>query len=340
MELAHLLDLAGAHASARALQVALKLGLFEALADGPIEAAELARRLGAVARETELLANALVALGVLNKSAGHFALSPAARRFLLRSSPRYAGGMIEFDEFIFPLFTRLEECVRQGAPARRPDMFQNDPEETRRFILAMDSLVRARGDAEYLAEHLELAGVNTIADIGGGPATYMLALLARYPALRAAILDLPASLQVARQLLTVQPAEVRQRLELVEFDYRRDELPAAVDAIFLSNIVHGEDEAVNRALMARCFRGLAPGGRVIIKDHVMSEDLLEPAAGALFSLYLMLATRGRDYSFKEIEAWVRQAGFGKLEWRRLPAPPFNSSLILAWKDGNRMPVAN
>jgi SAM-dependent methyltransferase len=340
MDLEHLLDLAGGHTGARALQAALKLGLFEALADGPMQAAALARRMGTAQRETELLANALAALGVLSKSAGHFTLSPAARRFLLASSPNYAGGMVEFEEFIFPLFTRLEECVRQGAPARPADMFQNDPDETRRFMIAMDSLVRARGDADYLAEHLELAGVDTIADIGGGPATYMLALLARHPSLRAAILDLPASLKVTRQLIAAQPVPLRQRLELVEFDYRRDELPAAVDAIFLSNIVHGEDEAVNRALMARCFRGLRPGGRAIIKDHVMSEDLLEPAAGALFSLYLILATRGRDYSFKEIAGWLHEAGFEELQWRRLPAPPFNSSLILARKDGKQMPVVN
>lgn len=334
MDLARLIDLAGGHAPARALQVALKLGLFEALADGPLEVDALARRMGAAQRGAALLANALAALGILSKSAGRFALSPAARRFLLSSSPHYAGGMIEFDEFIFPLFSRLEQCVREGVPARLPDMFQNDPGETRRFIVAMDSLVRARGDAEYLAAHLDLAGVETIADIGGGPGTYMLALLQRYPALRAAILDLPATLKVTRELLAARPAALRRRLELVEFDYRRDELPAAVDAIFLSNIVHGEDEAVNRALMARCFRGLRTGGRAIIKDHVMSADLLEPAAGALFSLYLMLATQGRDYSFAEIAAWLREAGFGASQWHQLPAPQFNSSLVLAWKNSN------
>ena len=60
--------MAGGHAEARAIQVALKLGLFEALSRGQLDEASLARAIKTDARATGLLANALAALGCLKKA--------------------------------------------------------------------------------------------------------------------------------------------------------------------------------------------------------------------------------------------------------------------------------
>ena len=50
----------------------------------------------------------------------------------------------------------------------------------------------------------------------------------------------------------------------------------------------------------------------------MNADLTQPAAGAVFSLYLLLTTPGRDYSFEEIGEWLREAGFGGISRRSCP----------------------
>src|SRR5579875_195391 len=332
MDFTKLADLAGGHAGARAIQVALRLGLFEALAHRPLEADALARAIGCDARATALLANAMAALGLLAKNAGALSLTPASRRFLLAASPEYLGGMILFDEAIFPLWTRLEDAIRTGRPVRAPDMFQSRREETARFIRAMDSLVQARGDALWAAQNLDLSGIRTIADLGGGPGTYLLELLRRSPALQGALLDLPATLEVARGILNERDPAIAARIELVEYDYRNRELPAGFDAIFLSTVIHSEDEPTNRALLQRCYRGLVRGGMVLIKDHIMNAELTEPAAGAVFSLYLLLTTAGRDYSFEEVARWLREAGFGAIDCQALPSPPFSSSVVTARKN--------
>jgi 3-hydroxy-5-methyl-1-naphthoate 3-O-methyltransferase len=306
MDFSELADLAGAHAGARAIQVALKLGMFEALAERTMHATGLAAVIGCDPHATALLANAMVALGLLDKRADRLSLTPASRRFLLAASPEYMGGIILFDEAIFPLWSRLEDSIR-----------------------AMDSLVRARGDAVWMAENLDLSEIGAIADVGGGPGTYLIEFMRRFPKLKGAILDLPATLAVTREILDECDTGLDGRIELVEYDYRRQELPAGFDAIFLSNIIHSEDEPANRALLQRCYRGLPPGGIVIIKDHIMNADLTEPAAGAVFSLYLLLTTRGRDYSFDEVAQWLREAGFTGIRRQALPSPPFNSSVVTA-----------
>jgi hypothetical protein len=323
--------MAGAHAEARAIQVALKLGLFEALSPGQLDEAAVARAIKGDARATGLLANALAALGLLEKSDGRYTLTDAARRYLIRDSAEYLGGMILFDAALWNEWGRLEDSIRSGKPARTPDMFQNAPEDTARFIRAMDSLVRARGDAVWVAENLDLGEVRSIADLGGGPGTYVAAMLKRWPHLRATIWDLPATLTIAREVLAEREPTVHDRIETESVDYLKGQLPYGVDAIFMSNIIHSEAEETNAALMKKCFDALNSGGMLIVKDHIMNRELTHPAAGAVFALYLLLTTNGRDFSFDEICWWMREAGFRDLEERALPSPPFTSSMVIAHK---------
>jgi SAM-dependent methyltransferase len=331
MDFGKIAAMAGGHAEARAIQVALKLGLFEALSQQSRGAASLAASVGCEPRATMLLGNALVAIEVLRKARDQYELTEASRRYLVEASPEYLGGMILFDAGLWEIWGRLEDSIRTGAPAMTPDMFQTQPEDTARFIRAMDSLVRSRGDARWTAEHVDLSRAHMIVDLGGGPGTYLVEFLRRWRQARGAIYDLPATLAIAREILGAQAADVMSRTELHEVDYNRGELPGPVDAIFMSNIIHSEDEAANAALIGKCFRALNPGGRVIVKDHIMDDALVEPAAGAVFALYLLLTTRGRDYSFGELAGWLNAAGFADIRLERLPSPPFTSSLVSARK---------
>jgi 3-hydroxy-5-methyl-1-naphthoate 3-O-methyltransferase len=70
---------------------------------------------------------------------------------------------------------------------------------------------------------------------------------------------------------------------------------------------------------------------MIIKDHIMNTELTEPRAGAIFALYLLMATRGRDYSFGEVSRWLTEAGFADIKLEVLPSPQFTSSMVIARK---------
>src|SRR5208282_2137112 len=117
MDFAELAALASGHAEARAIQTALKLGIFDILESSPLDAAALAAAISANRRATALIANAMAALGLLAKRADRYALTDTSRRYLLRSSEEYLGGLILFDEAIFETWTHLEQTIRTGAPA-------------------------------------------------------------------------------------------------------------------------------------------------------------------------------------------------------------------------------
>jgi hypothetical protein len=328
MEFSEFAKLAAGYVEARVIQAALELGVFEALINSQ-EAGGVAAAIRCDARATRLLLNALVSIDLLTQEESVYSLNETSSTFLLKESPKYLGGMILFDSSLWKIWGDLEKSVRSGKSARTPDMYQSDVKETERFIEAMDSLVRARGDAEVLAEMLDLGEVRELLDVGSGPATYPIAFCKKYPALRATIFDLPATLEVTKRFVGASGA--RDRIKLIPGDYRIDPIPGTYQVAFLSNIIHGESVEENERLMAKLYACLGRDGTIIIKDHILDDSLAHPSAGAAFSLFMLLTTeQGRCYSFKEVKGWLEKAGFQRVRELPLP-PPLTSSLVIGMK---------
>ena len=326
MNFSQLMALASGHAEARILQTAVSLGIFETMGDAPQTTEAVASTLSLEPKATELLLNALSALNILEKDGKSFSLTDAVRSYLLRTSPQYLGGMILFEDLSWQSWTKLPDAIRTGKPARDADMYQEDSRETEVFINAMDSLVKARGDAEAMATALDWQNIRDVLDVGSGPATYPIALCKRFPHLQATIFDLPGTLKITDRY--VRQAHLSDRITLVPGDYRKDPVPGQYDLIFLSNIIHGENERQNGALIGKLSQNLKAPGRIVIKDHVLDESHAHPAVGAIFSLLMLLTTAGgRCYSFSEIKNWMELAGLSQIHQVELP-PPLTSSLVI------------
>jgi hypothetical protein len=166
MSFSELMALATGHVEARIVQCALELGIFDALEAAPLGAEPVADALKLNRRAALLLLNALTALQLLTKDAEVFSLTEDARRYLLRSSGQYVGGMLRFEASLWSCWEKLPQAIRSGAPARSADMYQNDRNETAIFIEAMDSLVKARGDADVLASAVNWDEVGALLDVG------------------------------------------------------------------------------------------------------------------------------------------------------------------------------
>jgi hypothetical protein len=139
--------------------------------------------------------------------------------------------------------------------------------------------------------------------------------------------DLPGTLALTRRY--IHEAGLEERFALLAGDYRKDEIPGSYQAIFLSNIVHGEGIEENIKLVSKLAGILEPGGRIIIKDHILDVTRARPPVGAVFSLLMLLTTEsGRCYSFGEIAGWLEGAGLKHVTQFDLPEP-LTSSLIVA-----------
>ena len=252
-----------------------------------------------------------------------------AKKYLLKSSPQYVGGMIRFDSSLWSCWGKLPEAIRSGQPVRPPNMYQDDHAETEIFINAMDSLVKGRGDAEAVANAIDWNNTIALLDVGSGPATYPIAVCERFTRLHATIFDLPGTLAITERY--VREAGMVDRIRLIAGDYRKDPIPGSYDIVFLSNIIHGEGEQDNLSLIHKLAANLKAGGRLVLKDHILDDDHTAPPVGAIFSLLMLLTTAsGRCYSFSEIKLWMERAGLSHVQQIDLP-PPLTSSLVIGTK---------
>ena len=330
MNFSDLARLAGGHVEARIVHTAVRLKVFDAIQDGNQDALSISAALDCDSRATELLLNALVSVGLLQKRENRFSLNQISSVYLVGSSPQYFGAMILFEASLWDCWGVLEEAIRSGKPVRTPEMYQENEEETGRFIQAMHSLVRARGDAELVTEKLDLGCVAELLDVGSGPGTYPIHFCLRYPALRATIFDLPGTLKITEKF--VRSSGLKERVKLVPGDYRADPIPGRYQLIFLCNIIHAESSEENAKLMAKLYSCLDHGGKIVIKDHILTDARTDPPIGAIFSLFMLLTTaHGRCYSVGEVRHWLETAGFKHVAQTPLP-PPLTSSLVIGEKD--------
>src|SRR5882724_5921832 len=94
-----ILELARGFMSSKVLLAAVKLGLFDALRDGPLTGGRLRERLGLHPRAVPDFPDALVSLGMLAREgdgpAARYANTPETARFLVHASDAYMGGILE-----------------------------------------------------------------------------------------------------------------------------------------------------------------------------------------------------------------------------------------------------
>src|SRR5262245_14839970 len=134
MDFTELMRLASGHFEALLTQTALELAIFDALKDSAATAAAVANRLKLEPKATELLLNALVALELLHKGKDHFFLTETATKYLLTSSPQYAGAMIRFESALWACWEKLPDAIRPGQPFLPPNLSQHESAETEMIL--------------------------------------------------------------------------------------------------------------------------------------------------------------------------------------------------------------
>ncbi len=301
-----ILGLGRAFMESRVLLTAVELDVFTPLARRAMTAGALATGLGADLRGTTTLLDALAAMGLLEKEDDAYRCTAAAAALLSTASDRSVVPMLRHSVALWRRWSDLTDVVRRGTPAPRAAEPEQREQDRESFIGAMHT-VGARMAAEIVAA-VDPDGATRLLDVGGASGTYTQAFLEASPTLQATLFDLPPVIEMARRRL--DRTGLVGRIRFVAGDFERDELPPGHDLALLSAIIHQNSDAQNVALYRKILRALVPGGRLVIRDHVMSDDHTRPAAGALFAVNMLVGTPGGGtYAFAEIRAGLEAAGF-------------------------------
>jgi len=308
----------------RIILTAFELGIFSGLADQSLSAERLAKRIGADARATDRLLNALCALGLVKKTKGQFANSRIARDFLVAGKPQFMAGLTHTANQ-WQSWHTLSEAVRRGTSVLTKKTTADEPSKLSGFIAAMHE--RATPQAPRIVKLLDLTGVGRCLDIGGGSGAYAMAIVRAKKTIRATIFDLPEVLPLTRNY--VRRAGLLSRCDFIGGDFHRHDWGGGYDLILLSAIVHMNSPEENQRLIIRTARSLNRGGQLVIQDFIMGPDRTRPATGAFFALNMLVATaRGDTFTTSEVRGWMRAAGLKKIVHK---ATPFDASLMIGRK---------
>jgi hypothetical protein len=322
-------EMAQGFRQAQILLTCLDLGVFEALEGRRATASEVAAAVGADTRGVELLLNAASALELLEKREGRFANTALAERCLTSGGPGTMGASLRLQRAFYRRWGRLAEAVRSGQRLEEDRRDERAGDWVRNFVYGLYDM--ARPVAPFIAEALDLPTERPlrVIDVGGCHAAYSLTLARRHPLLTATVLELPAVVPFAREIIV--QAGLADRVSVQAGDFQQEGLGHGYDVALVFGVLNGEPPEGRPALIHKVYNCLSPGGRIVLRDFVLAPDRAGPSEAAIFALQMLLATEagGLDTS-DDWARWLVEAGFAPP--RIIPLPKWvGADLTIAVK---------
>jgi ubiquinone/menaquinone biosynthesis C-methylase UbiE len=289
----------------RLLLTGAELDIFTRLEE-PASSMGLAEKQGWHERPLTVLLDALTAMGLLVKIDGLYRTDSGLLPFLRSDSPRTVLPMIRHAAAIWQRWSNLTRIVTETGGAEGDGTLFEDPEEKKAFIGAMH--VVGSMHATKIVQAINPGSAQRLIDVGGGSGTYTIAFLEASPEMSATLFDLPDVVDMGRARIT--DAGLMDRVTIVAGNFYTDDLPAGHDLALVSAIIHMNSLEQNMDLYKKIFNALVPGGRIVIRDHVMKPDRTIPKAGTLFAINMLVGTPGGGtYTYDEIKTGLTAAGF-------------------------------
>jgi len=326
---APILELARGFMGSKAVLAAVKLGVFDALSDGPLTGEQLRQKLGLHPRAIPDFTDALVALGMLRRDGdgpgARYANTPETGTFLVRKSEHWMGGIIEmYNDRLFRFWSDLDEALRTGKPQNElkqtgTSMFEElyrDPARLEQFLAAMSGI--SRRNFEALAAAFDFAPYKTLCDVGGAAGDLSCAVAARHPHIRCTSFDLPVVEPIARAAIARRG--LSDRVKTAGGDFFRDPLPKA-DVVTMGMILHDWNLEKKRALIKAAYDALPAGGVFVVVENLIDDERRRNDFGLLMSLNMLVEFGDAfDFTGADFRGWCLEAGFKRVDVLPLGGP--------------------
>ena len=308
----------------KTLLSALELGVFTELAEGPKDAEALGTALNLHPRGARDFFDALVALGMLQRTNGHYRNTPEGDVFMDRAKPGYVGGLLEMaNARLYPSWGNLTAGLKSGQPQNEVrdanDSFgelYSDPARLRQFLSAMTGI--SMSAAKALAQQFPWESFRTFIDVGGAQGCVAVQLALAHPHLSGGNFDLPVVGPIFNEY--AQTFGLAQRLRFHAGNFFEDSLPHA-DAIIMGHILHDWDREEKLRLIEKAYAALPGGGALIVYEAIIDDDRRRNAFGLLMSLNMLLETKGGfDFTGADCCRWMHDAGFKETRVEPLCGP--------------------
>jgi demethylspheroidene O-methyltransferase len=310
-----LFDLCAGFVYSQVLQSAVRLGLCEALLEGPQPLDLLAHRMTLPTEGAARLLRATSALGLTEcRSDGRFALGKLGAA--LAGNPGVAV-MVRHHALLYddlrdpvallrggPCHTSLQRLWPYAGHDRPEDLSAEDVARYSGLMAASLPLVAADVLAAYRFERHRC-----LLDLGGGDGAFLSAVGSAAPDLQLLLFDLPAVADRARTRFAREG--LADRAMALGGDLRTGPWPIGADVVSLIRVIHDHDDDTALAILQGARQALRSGGTLVLAEP-MAETPGARSVGAYFEFYLLAMGSGRPRTAAELAALMRRAGFGRV----------------------------
>jgi precorrin-6B methylase 2 len=323
------MQMAWGYAPPLIIEAAIEHRVFDLLDSGPKAVEVVAALSGASVRGLTSVMNALTALQLLAKDAeGRYALTPESAAFLVSTKPSFRGDLLRRTSILLPKWLTLTEIVRSGKPARAVNSEENGAAFFQELV---ETLFPANyPSAQALAAELGLAKAQNpirVLDLAAGSGVWGIGLAQSSPQVSVTAVDWPGVIDVTQRVAA--RFGLTERFQFIAGDLDSADFGSGYDIATMGHILHSEGPRRSRALLAKTFHALAPGGTVAIAEFLVDDERASSTMGLIFAVNMLVNTdEGDTFSFNEIGGWLREAGFENPRTLDSPGP---SPLILANK---------
>ncbi len=181
-------EFASSFQKSRILLSGFELDVFTNVEESGTTSNQIAKNLHLNEHACERLMNALVSLGFLTKQNQLFFNTAGSFTFLSKKSSDYLGGLMHSNH-LWNTWSKLTQVVKTGKSANPSEINVRGEDWLVPFITAMHD--RAKQQAPRQLAHIDLTGIKSILDIGGGSGAYSMEFVSKKPEITATVFDLP-----------------------------------------------------------------------------------------------------------------------------------------------------
>ena len=296
---------------AQAVTAAAALGVADALADGPLEVAVLAERVGADRDALGRLMRALTGRGVFRQYRdGRYGLTPlgdtlrADAPASMRGAALFLGSAQHREHW-----SHLDQAIRTGRPVvaalRGKEFFDYLRDEPELAEIVNDAMTSSSQMAvPPVVAGYDFSRFRAIVDVGGGHGALLAAILAATPAARGVLYDLPDVVAGAAPQLQKDGVADRVRLDGGSFF---DSVPSGGDVYLLKHIVHDWDDEQAVQILRNVASAGGAQATVLVIEFVIP-DHHRDFSGNWGDLEMLLTTGSRERTGAQYRALLARAG--------------------------------
>ena len=295
----------------QAIYAAAKFGVADHLKDGPRNIDQLAADTSTNADALYRLLRALASIGIFAEGPPRqFSLTPMAEA-LQNDVPgsKRALALMSGDEQ-FRAWAEIDYSIQTGKKAfdkvfGKPvfEYLGDHLDKARIFDAAMVGIHGRESNAVHDA--FDFSKIGTLADIGGGNGSQLIALLKSHPNMKGILFDLPHVIDRAKT--QIDSAGLSNRCRLVAGDFFQN-VPDGADAYFMRHIIHDWEDEKSLTILRNCHRAMPAHGKLLLVESVIPPGN-EPFGGKFLDLVMLLMPGGKERTRNEYQTLFEKAGF-------------------------------